>query len=65
MKAISILCALLAFVSVRAAELNQLTAEEKAAGWVLLFNGKDTSGWRQFGKQTPPGPGWKIGRAHV
>jgi hypothetical protein len=25
---------------------NQLTAEEKAAGWQLLFNGKDYSGWR-------------------
>ena len=60
MKAISILCALLAVVAVRAAELNQLTAEEKAAGWILLFNGKDTSGWRQFGKQTPPGAGWKV-----
>jgi len=39
---------------------NQLTAREKAAGWKLLFNGRDTSGWRVFGKQTPPGPGWKV-----
>jgi len=60
MKAFSILCALLAAFSMRAAELNQLTAGEKAAGWKLLFNGKDTSGWRQFGKQTPPGAGWKV-----
>jgi hypothetical protein len=25
---------------------NELTAEEKADGWVLLFNGRDLSGWR-------------------
>lgn len=25
---------------------NELTPEEKAAGWQLLFNGKDTTGWR-------------------
>jgi hypothetical protein len=60
MKALSIVCAVLATLSIRAAELNQLTAEEKAAGWKLLFNGKDLNGWRQYGKQTPPGPGWKV-----
>ena len=25
---------------------NTLTADEKEAGWVLLFNGKDLSGWK-------------------
>ena len=60
MKALSIFCALLAAYGVSAAELKPLTAEEKAAGWRLLFNGEDLSGWRQFGKQTPPGPGWKV-----
>jgi hypothetical protein len=60
MKAFSILCALVAACSLPAAELNQLTPEEKAAGWKLLFNGKDLTGWRQYGKQTPPGPGWKV-----
>jgi hypothetical protein len=60
MKAISIFCALLAIFSVPAAELNQLNDEEKAAGWKLLFNGKDLSGWRQYGKQAPPGEGWKV-----
>ena len=29
-----------------AAADNQLTDEEKAAGWQLLFNGKDLTGWR-------------------
>jgi hypothetical protein len=60
MKFTVILSALLAAVSIHAGELNTLSAKEKAAGWKLLFNGKDLSGWRQFGKQAPPGPGWKV-----
>ena len=60
MKAFSLFCALAATFSLSAAELNQLSAEEKAAGWKLLFNGKDLTGWRQYGKQTPPGPAWKV-----
>lgn len=38
---------------------NTLTAKEKAAGWVLLFDGKTTDGWRAF-KQAEIGPGWKV-----
>ena len=60
MKALSILGAFLTVLCVHAAELNQLTSEEKAAGWKLLFNGKSLDGWRQCGKQTPPGEGWKV-----
>ncbi|WP_286049462.1 hypothetical protein [Rheinheimera sp. KL1] len=30
---------------------NQLTAEEQADGWQLLFNGKDMSQWRSFKQQ--------------
>src|SRR4051812_45673828 len=60
MKFTVILAALLAAVCLRAANLNTLSGEEKAGGWKLLFNGKDLSGWRQFGKQAPPGPGWKV-----
>jgi hypothetical protein len=60
MNALKVLCALLAVSSLSAAELNQLTPGEKAAGWTLLFNGKDFSGWRQYAKQTPPGEGWKV-----
>lgn len=30
---------------------NALTDAEKEAGWQLLFNGKDTNGWRSFNKE--------------
>jgi len=60
MKALFFCLALLAAGSVQAAAPNRLTPEEKAAGWILLFNGKDTSAWRQYRKQTPPGKGWKV-----
>ncbi len=41
------------------ASLNKLTPEEEKAGWKLLFNGKDTSGWRNYKKDTV-GPGWQV-----
>src|SRR5437016_5987552 len=39
---------------------NQLTDEEKAAGWRLLFDGKTTRGWRSFKKQSFPAQGWVV-----
>ena len=56
----SILGLAITTLGVHSAELNQLTDAEKAAGWKLLFNGKDLSGWRASNKQTPPGAGWKV-----
>lgn len=38
---------------------NTLTAKEKAAGWVLLFDGKTTDGWRSY-KKTEALPQWKV-----
>lgn len=38
----------------------ELTEAEKAAGWKLLFNGKDLTGWQTFNAEKPPGPGWKV-----
>jgi len=46
--------------SLPAAPANQLTPEEKAAGWKLLFDGKSTHGWRSFKKQTFPAKGWVV-----
>src|SRR5207237_143623 len=41
------------------AGLNRLTAEEKAAGWRLLFDGKSLAGWRSFRTDTP-GANWRV-----
>ena len=38
---------------------NTLTPAETRAGWVLLFDGKTTDGWRSF-KQTTLDPGWRA-----
>ena len=43
---------------------NTLTDAEKAAGWKLLFDGKSTSGWRNYQK-TDIGPGWKVANGEL
>lgn len=50
MKYLLILCLVAVGTRARAAE-NELTAHEKADGWQLLFNGKDTSGWKNNTKK--------------
>lgn len=40
-------------------KVNKLTGKEKKAGWVLLFNGKDFSGWRQY-NSTEMAKNWVI-----
>jgi hypothetical protein len=42
-----------------ATELNTLTAVEKKEGWVLLFDGTSTKGWRGWKKDIAP-EGWKA-----
>jgi len=39
---------------------NQLTEEDKAAGWKLLFDGKTTQGWHSFKKTSFPAKGWIV-----
>ena len=41
------------------APINTLTPEEKAAGWILLFDGQDFNGWHNF-KKDGIRPGWQI-----
>lgn len=41
------------------AGINTLTTAEKAAGWKLLFDGKDFDGWHNFKKEGVR-PGWQI-----
>jgi hypothetical protein len=43
----------------RAAD-NTLTAEEKAAGWKLLFDGKTFANWEDPTKKSPPGDSFVI-----
>ncbi|MEG1748199.1 MAG: DUF1080 domain-containing protein [Tannerellaceae bacterium] len=40
--------------------INQLTEQEKADGWKLLFDGTTTSGWRGAHKEAFPEHGWKV-----
>lgn len=39
-------------------EDNMLTKKEKTEGWELLFDGKTTNGWRNYGKSDMSG--WKV-----
>jgi hypothetical protein len=39
---------------------NFLTAEEQAAGFVLMFDGKTTQGWRGYNKPAFPDSGWVV-----
>ncbi|MDH6356438.1 DUF1080 domain-containing protein [Parabacteroides sp. PF5-9] len=40
--------------------INQLTEQEKAEGWILLFDGKTTTGWRGAHLDAFPTHGWKV-----
>jgi len=39
---------------------NQLSSEERAAGWKLLFDGQTTQGWHSFKKSSFPASGWAV-----
>ena len=45
--------------------INQLTDQEKAEGWALLFDGKTTKGWRGAHKSRMDGERWRIDRAEI
>ena len=57
-KLIALLLAAGLFSAAQAAE-NTLTAKEQADGWVLLFDGKTTHGWRSY-KKTEVGSQWQV-----
>ncbi len=40
--------------------INQLTEKEKEQGWKLLFNGKNTNGWRRAYHDSFPEKGWRV-----
>lgn len=39
---------------------NTLTEQEKKDGWILLFDGKSTAGWRRLGFDTFPEGPWVV-----
>jgi hypothetical protein len=39
---------------------NSLTAQEKADGWELMFDGKTTKGWRHYDSAYFPDSGWVV-----
>ncbi len=39
--------------------VNELTPAERQEGWVLLFDGRTTEGWRGYRKPDMP-PGWEV-----
>ena len=39
---------------------NALTPEEEEAGWILLFDGHSTEGWRRYGGGDFPEGGWGV-----
>lgn len=51
---------LLFLVAVSTAAENSLTLGEKQAGWILLFDGQDTSGWRGTASESFPSRCWKV-----
>jgi len=55
-----ILLSLLLTLPLLGADINTLTAEEKAGGWQMLFNGHDLINWRAYGSDARPGAGWKV-----
>ena len=40
--------------------MNELTQQEIDEGWVLLFDGETSKGWRGYNKETFPEAGWEI-----
>jgi len=58
------MCKLLSVAALLALSLsaadNQLTTQEKAAGWVLLFDGKTFANWVDPTKKSPPGTSFVI-----
>jgi hypothetical protein len=55
----SLTLALPAHIRAQEKPMNTLTAEERAAGWRLLFDGTSTKGWRRYMEQSMT-DGWQA-----
>jgi len=40
--------------------INTLSEQEKAEGWILMFDGETSAGWREFNEPAFPDTGWYI-----
>ena len=59
--ATAFLAALISTQTLRAADaVNELSADEKAQGWRLLFDGQSLNGWHLYAKKGQPDAGWKV-----
>jgi hypothetical protein len=56
---VAVLLSLGAAQTMRAEEPNTLTADEKNAGWQLLFDGRTTAGWRGYRSDQMPAS-WRV-----
>lgn len=57
--AIAVLCGVVGMTA-GAADPNTLSAEEKAAGWRLLFDGRSAEQWRSWNQKGFPAKGWVV-----
>lgn len=57
---ISLLCGAQSKQTAQAVKPNTLTAQQKADGWKLLFDGKTSKGWRSARGPKFPKDGWSI-----
>src|SRR5690242_9049128 len=53
-----LLTGMLGFRPLQSKKDNTLSAAEKKAGWILLFNGKSTDGWRGYNNK--PYDSWEV-----
>ena len=44
---------------------NTLSSYETNQGWMLLFDGKNSNGWRGAHKEAFPNRGWKVGNGEI
>jgi hypothetical protein len=56
--ALLVMATSMTFLSFNSGGDNQLTADEKKAGWKLLFDGKSLNGWRMY--QSKPADCWGV-----
>jgi len=48
------------YISTDVQQINKLNDEEITEGWILLFDGETSKGWRGYDLDTFPANGWKV-----